>query len=1169
MCVFHDAGMIFFQEQDHWTRMRLKRFSQLLSCAGIVSAVALSLDAAQGQSLSEPLATPTVRITEPVAMESMVTLKGNIHPLAQARYDQGAAPGSMATGRMQLLLKRSPAQQVALRTYLGGLQDPNSQSFHKWLTPTSYGAQFGVADQDIQTIETWLQSQGFKIEAVPASRNLIQFSGSFAQVAQAFHTGMHSYVVEGVQHYSNVSDPQIPAALVPVVAGVAQLNDFHSTPQHMLQGSVQVQRQDGRLQAVAGTSTTPLLTRPLGNSPYLFLTPGDAATIYDSPNVFNSNYKGTTQQTGAGVNLGLIGNSDLQVADYLNYRRLFLNETSPKAPTLVIDGVDPGVVAGGAAVEALVDSEFSAALAPGANIYFYSSADSNLQDGATDAAYRAVQDNAVAVLSFSFGTCERNLGATGNRAISELWQQAAAQGITVTVASGDTGSAGCDFGSSAQATGGLAVSGYASTPYDIAVGGTDFDVLATSFAQYVSGANPVTANPYSTTALGYIPENPWNDSISKTLNPPGNYAADTPMQYNDGNGGTTTILAAGGGGPSTAGFCGGNVDANGNCLVAPTGYATPSFQSGLSIADTTVPLGVRYLPDVSLFASPGDQHNATWALCADGTINANETAGTTDCVGSSASTFQISEIGGTSASTPAFAGMLAMVIQSLGTTPNTRLGLANNTLYNLFATNANRGSIFHDITAGNISVPCATATARAPSPNCGASNFLTGYNATVGYDLATGLGSVDVAQLISAWDQVRFTPTTIALTALVNNTAVTTISVPHGTPVTLSAQVRPVSATGSISITSPIGSGGLAVNELLPLTNGAGSISAVNLPGGNYTIQAYYQGDVQNSPSTTSAPILVSIMPEASSAGLLLSVTDPITGTTTNYPNSNTTTSATYGQYSFAYVTPGSTSNNFHGNATGQVTLLNNGTAASLPQPNGISVNPQPINSLGSAAFALYNLAPGSYSLTSSYAGDSSYSPSTAGGTYPLVISKGPTTATVHTGTSAAAANGNRMLTVELDTDSEAAAPSGAITLSVGGTAYTGTVANGVLSNGTVAQLATFTVPYSALQSGSSRLIANYAGDGNYNSTASVACTYTAPATASAMPVGSDKLLLLAFGGNSVLCSALFFCLPARRRRFRSLLIVLFAVGLLGATGCGGTATTTTLANPLATNCAQ
>ncbi len=187
-----------------------------------------------------------------------------------------------------------------------------------------------------------------------------------------------------------------------------------------------------------------------------------------------------------------------------------------------------------------------------------------------------------------------------------------------------------------------------------------------------------------------------------------------------------------------------------------------------------------------------------------------------------------------------------------------------------------------------------------------------------------------------------------------------------------------------------------------------------------------------------------------------------------------------------------------------------------------------------------------------------------------MIITKSATTATVHVGTAAAAANGNRTLTVELDTDSQAAAPSGAITLSVGGTSFPGTVANGVLSNGTVAQFATFTVPYSSLQSGSSRLIANYAGDGNYNSTASAACTYTAPATSSAAPAGSNKLLLLAFGGNSVLCSALFFCLPARRRRFRSALIVLFAVGLLGATGCGGTSNNnTSLVNPLATSCAQ
>ncbi len=1113
-----------------------RRFALALTFAALLPQATL-----HAQADRPLLATPSVRVTAPVAGSAMVTLKGNMHPLAQARYDQGAVSTGLATGKLSLLLRRSPVQQAALDQYMGSLQDPNSPNYRKWLTPAQFGASFGIADGDLQAVETWLQSQGFKIEAVPASRNLVQFSGTMGQVGQAFYTSIHSYAVNGEQHLSNATDPQIPAALAAVVAGVSPLNDFRAKPLHVMGGRGQVQSVAGGFPSGlrAGQSSTPLLTGALDNRPFFYLTPSDAATIYNAPNSLNRNYTGSAQQAGAGINIGLVGNSDLKVADYLNYRRVLLGEAAPAQPNLVVDGVDPGVINGGNAQEALLDAELAAGLAPRANIYFYSSADDLLESGPIDASLRAIEDNNVAVLSVSFGTCEANLGVAGNQQINELWRQAAAQGITVVVASGDTGSAGCDDPAATQATGGIAVSGYASTPYNVAVGGTDFDALALSngFAQYLGAANATFG-----TALGYIPENPWNDSISN--NPPGLLGTNTAVQYPDPNGGPSfTVLSAGSGGPSTAAVCNGPVNGNGQCAVAPVGYTRPAFQSSIVSADTSIPTTGRLIPDISLFAAPGSQHSAGWAFCSDGDVNQAGNSNV-DCQPAVGGSPVVTEIGGTSAASPAFAGVLATVIGSLPGTP--RLGLANNVIYNLAAT---RGSVFHDVTGGNISVPCKTG-----SPNCTAQNFLTGWNAAAGYDLATGLGSVDIGALIAGWNAVVFTPTTTTLQA---NGGTTPISFQHGTALSLSANVTPASATGDVAVTATAtGQGGAAVQEIISLTSGSGAVSPINtLPGGSYSIQAYYQGDATHAPSLSGPAIPVSISPEASAPFLFTAIS--------GNSNQNPPT-ATYGQYGFAYIEPGNTNAlnanvGYHGIATGTAIFLNNSS----------TLGTQTLNSQGVAAFPLYDLAPGVYSFSARYNGDSSYNPSSTTTPVALSISKGPTTLTIHAGSAGTGAP-SRTITVQLDTQSSGASPTGAVTLTLNGSVYQSTsVQNGLNSSGFVALLGNFSVPATAI-TGSNRLSATYAGDGNYNNATAATCSYAPPATTTAVSHRESHALLAAAEGSMALCSLLFLGVPSRKRAWRSLLGLLFVAGLAaGAIGCGSTSNSSNQPVPIVSACAQ
>ena len=146
---------------------------------------------------------------------------------------------------------------------------------------------------------------------------------------------------------------------------------------------------------------------------------------------------------------------------------------------------------------------------------------------------------------------------------------------------------------------------------------------------------------------------------------------------------------------------------------------------------------------------------------------------TTDCVpDQSTGSYSFLTIGGTSASSPAFAGVLALVVQQLGG-GSVRLGQADYTLYPLSKQFA---ASFHDVTTGNNSVVCSGGPAAEPTA-CGTNGFLTGYNAGSGYDLATGLGSMDVTQLVQNWSKVTFQPTTTALTV---NGSTSPVSITHG-----------------------------------------------------------------------------------------------------------------------------------------------------------------------------------------------------------------------------------------------------------------------------------------------------------------------------------------------------------------------------------------------------
>ena len=594
---------------------------QVRICYFVVSFLLIS-----GLSKSVLAQTPANRVTAAIDENKVTTLLGNVHPMARAEFDRGAVSAETPLAHMVFQLQPSQEQQAALNDLVEAQHDPQSPLFHHWLTPAEYGARFGASQQDLAKITSWLSEHGFVVEEIPAGNRQVVFSGNAGQVEDTFHTQIHHYVVEGVSHIANTQDPQVPSALAAVVGGIVSLNDF---------------RLQSQIRARTALSASPHYSS--GSTHYLF--PADWATIYD----VNPLYKAGT--TGAGSSIAIVGRSNINLADVAQFRASA--GLPANNPSVVLVNTNPGLVAGDQD-ESTLDVEWSGAVAPAATLKFVVAASTTTTDGIDLSAQYIVNHATAKVMSTSYGSCEQDMGTTELAFYNSLWQQAASEGISSFVSSGDAGAAGCYSGSSSSASG-TGVNGLCSSPYSTCVGGTEFHEGSTT--TYWSSNNGVGDG----SALSYIPEEVWNES---------------------GANGGSGLWASGGG--------------------ASLRYSQPAWQKGL--AGIGAANGMRAVPDVAMSASAHDGY----VIAENGSFYV---------------------ISGTSAASPSFAGLMALVVQAKG---GVGQGNANPSLYAL--SNASR-SPFHATPLGNNSVPGQT-----------------GYTASgAQYNLATGLGSVDAAALAGAW----------------------------------------------------------------------------------------------------------------------------------------------------------------------------------------------------------------------------------------------------------------------------------------------------------------------------------------------------------------------------------------------------------------------------------
>ncbi|HWY02360.1 MAG TPA: protease pro-enzyme activation domain-containing protein [Candidatus Acidoferrum sp.] len=1005
-----------------------------LLCSLILSAPLVAQEAAAEAALQKAAARPL--ITESVDESQTTTLRGNTHPLARPESDLGVAPATLPMKRMLLVLRRSSDQETALRKRLDDQQDKASPNYHKWLSPEQFGQQFGPTDTDIQTITAWLQSHGFEVGSTKG-RTVLEFSGSASQVQQAFHTTIHKYIVNSEQHWANASDPQIPTALTPAVAGIDSLHDFRRKPTNSFAG-----RYSEKTKQLSAAQ--PDYSYGCRGSQCYAVVPYDFATIYDVLPLWNSGIN------GSGQTIAIVGRTNINPQDATDFWTLFGVSVPANKLNIILNGVDPGI--NGDEGEADIDVQWSGAVAPQAAIDFVTSESTETTDGIDLSAVYVVDNNLAPVMSESYGECELGLGTAGNQFYSGLWEQAAAQGISVFVSSGDNGAAGCDV-PSGPAQYGLNVNGIASTPFNAAVGGTDFNQYNKWTTYWNSTNNPTTQE----SAKGYIPETTWNDSCTNALAVSLGYGSTAERACNNSQmiaqGGVNST--GGGGGPSN---CVVNSQTIGSCNQ---GYAKPSWQSGAGVPNDNR----RDLPDISLFASNGFL-GSFYLICQQdqtgGVCDLNDFAG----------------YGGTSVASPAFAGIMSLVNQKTGTPQ----GVPGFALYKLVPKQANA---FHDVPSGStIAMPCIAGT-----PNCtvvtpgDTYGVLSGYSTGTGYDLATGLGSVDAANLVNNWTKASFTATSASLQLNSGNA----VNVKHGTAVPVNIGVTPTAATGDASLLVSTGSGtttGQAI-DAFSLSSGmtpAGTTTS-QLPGGTYNVIAHYGGDGTYGGSYSS-PVSVTVSKENSQPQVFLLTFD----SNGNILSKNTTT-ATYGSPYLLRVNVENAAGQMCAPvASSNATACPSGNVALTDNGGALDAGTYALNSYGYVEDLTVQLPGGADSVEAAYAGDNSFNANSV--TTPITITPAgtnmnpPNVPTAYVGSGFGA---NAMV----QSLSSGLPPTGTITFYSNGSPVSGTTtyqSGNQTGPPTFAWLtASFTSSTSALPSaGNYTITASYSGDGNYTASKSL-----------------------------------------------------------------------------------
>ncbi len=686
-------------------------------------------------------------------------------------------------------------------------QNPSSPRFRKWITPKQFGERFGMSQGDLNKVTAWLQAQGLTVTRTANSRNQIFFDGTVAQVQSAFQTEIHYYLVDGDLHYANATEPKVPASLSGIALAVLHLNNFqpkaHSVAFPVPYTGAGEKHERIGIGSAEGNGGDPSSHSPLFTSHVSgnhFLSPGDVATIYNIGPLYTAGF------TGAGQTIAIAGQSSVLLSDIAAFRSAA--GLSANAPTLTqLPSSGTSTRCPGDELESDENIEWAGGVATDATILLVyaglESGDSctNRTFSVFDSLSYIIDNNLAPVINFSYGNCELNIGLSNAQAEQLQIQQANMQGETVLSGTGNAGAADCDAGST-SATQGFQVDFPGDIPEVTGLGGTEFFGDADACPTGTCSGDAPDDPPYWSGTTGGV------DTVSSAMNPvgPGGFQEEIFNDTTNASNKSHFILASGGG--------------------ASTFFTKPLWQTGTGVPDD----GQRDVPDVSL---EGSIYHDAYLFC-------SEDNGTTTTVLSCTSGFRnpanlLNTIGGTSTSAPPFAGIVALINQKMGTTG---LGNINPALYTLAASTP---LAFHDVVTGDNMVPCSIGTSGCPA----SSPFQFGFSAGVGYDQASGLGSVDATVLADNW------PSNLPSTTTTISPSATTVN--QGDNVTFTATVTPSTATGTVSFydngsTTALGTGTLA--------EGVATFSTTTLPVGSNSVVATYGGDANDAGSSSSATVV-------------------------------------------------------------------------------------------------------------------------------------------------------------------------------------------------------------------------------------------------------------------------------------------------------------------------
>ncbi len=383
-------------------------------------------------------------------------------PQVRVKLPRGVVVGPKIAGthRLQLGVTLPSRNLAGLEAFVASVSDRGSPLYHHYLTPSSFRAQFGPRTSVLRGVVSSLRSRGFSgISASPNGLSL-HFSGLARQVEATFAPDLVQIGgVTGTHAFTNLKTPRLsgPLSAVQSVLGLSTLATAfsHAVKQRTLgrttlrQPSVvqppPVLRQQGCTEVQNYVKNSPLVNLPADLANAYAMNPLYAAGDY-----------------GQGVHIAIEEFEPFSLTDIAKYQTCFGTTTTVNA--IDING-GPGVNTQQSG-EAALDIEVAIGLAPHAVIDVYQGPNSG--NTAYDLFSAMVNaPSAPQVMVTSWGTCEANVGSAGMAAEHTLFLQAASQGQSVIAAAGDAGSTDCSSQPSA-----VAVDDPANQPQVLGVGGT-------------------------------------------------------------------------------------------------------------------------------------------------------------------------------------------------------------------------------------------------------------------------------------------------------------------------------------------------------------------------------------------------------------------------------------------------------------------------------------------------------------------------------------------------------------------------------------------------------------------------------------------------------------------------------------------------------------------------